>query len=47
MVPLQRCEHELQTDVAAMVAAIAQVGADNVLCVVTTASCFAPRAPDE
>jgi len=37
---------ELRTDVAAIAAAIARLGADNVLCVVTTTSCFAPRAPD-
>ena len=38
---------ELRTDVAAVAAAIARLGAENVLCVVTTSSCFAPRAPDD
>ncbi|CAM9264137.1 unnamed protein product, partial [Choristocarpus tenellus] len=35
------------TDVEGVKAAIARCGADDVLCVVTTSSCFAPRMPDK
>jgi O-phospho-L-seryl-tRNASec:L-selenocysteinyl-tRNA synthase len=38
---------ELRTDVAAIRGAIAEVGAARVLCVLTTTSCFAPRAVDK
>ena len=37
---------ELRTDVEAIRARIAEVGAENVLCVLTTTSCFAPRGVD-
>ena len=37
---------ELRTDLPAVEAKIAELGAENVLCVFTTSSCFAPRAPD-
>ena len=37
---------ELRTDVPAMEAKIAELGAENVACVMTTTSCFAPRVPD-
>ncbi|XP_071481281.1 O-phosphoseryl-tRNA(Sec) selenium transferase-like [Diadema antillarum] len=37
---------ELRTDVEAVSAKIAELGAENVLCVYTTTSCFAPRVPD-
>ncbi|CAN7999840.1 unnamed protein product [Ixodes hexagonus] len=37
---------ELQTDVEAMRARLEQIGAENIACVLTTTSCFAPRAPD-
>ena len=37
---------ELQTDVDAIERAINEHGADNILCVFTTTSCFAPRAFD-
>lgn len=46
VVELARVGDELQTDVAAMRAAIAELGPDTVACVLTTTSCFAPRAPD-
>jgi len=36
----------LVTDVAAVRSKIAELGADNVLCVLSTTSCFAPRMPD-
>ena len=38
---------ELRTDVAGVAARIAEVGAANVLCVLTTTSCFAPRGVDK
>lgn len=37
---------QVRTDVPAIRDAIQRVGADAVLCVLTTSSCFAPRAPD-
>eukprot|EP00457_Paulinella_chromatophora_P001746 gb/GEZN01001748.1/.p1 GENE.gb/GEZN01001748.1/~~gb/GEZN01001748.1/.p1 ORF type:complete len:783 (+),score=66.12 gb/GEZN01001748.1/:55-2403(+) len=37
---------ELRTDMKALQAAIASVGPDQILCVLSTSSCFAPRAPD-
>uniref|UniRef100_A0A6A7G3Z3 O-phosphoseryl-tRNA(Sec) selenium transferase n=1 Tax=Hirondellea gigas TaxID=1518452 RepID=A0A6A7G3Z3_9CRUS len=37
---------ELRTDLKAIESKITQLGASNVLAVVTTSSCFAPRAPD-
>lgn len=39
-------DDELRTDVAAIEKAIAGNGADSVVCVLSTTSCFAPRAPD-
>lgn len=35
------------TDVGSIRDAVERCGADNVLCVVTTTSCFAPRLPDK
>lgn len=37
---------ELRTDVQAIREKIEELGADNVLCVMTTTSCFTPRVPD-
>jgi len=37
---------ELRTDIEAMRAAISRLGAENIACVMTTTSCFAPRLPD-
>ncbi len=37
---------ELRTDIQAMEGCVERLGADNVLCVLTTASCFAPRGLD-
>ena len=37
---------ELRTDVAALERKIAELGAENICCVMTTTSCFAPRVPD-
>ena len=38
---------ELRTDVNAIRDVIRRVGAESVCCVMTTTSCFAPRAPDK
>lgn len=38
---------ELRTDVAALEAQLARLGPANVVAVVTTTSCFAPRAADD
>lgn len=37
---------ELCTDLAAIEKAIVDLGADNVVCVMTTTNCFTPRVPD-
>ena len=37
---------ELRTDLESMETKIDGLGAENILCVLTTTSCFAPRAPD-
>ncbi|XP_033756838.1 O-phosphoseryl-tRNA(Sec) selenium transferase-like [Pecten maximus] len=37
---------ELRTDVQAVRDKVVELGASNVLCIFTTTSCFAPRAPD-
>ena len=39
-------EAELHTDMAAIQQEINQHGSDNIVCIVTTSSCFAPRAAD-
>lgn len=46
VVELLRVGDELQTDVAAMRSRISELGPETVACVLTTTSCFAPRAPD-
>ena len=48
-VPLALARHgdELRTDVAALEAELQRLGAENVVAVVTTTSCFAPRASDD
>jgi O-phospho-L-seryl-tRNASec:L-selenocysteinyl-tRNA synthase len=38
---------DVATDLDAVSAAIAQIGAENVLAVISTTSCFAPRRPDD
>lgn len=45
-VPLRREGDELVTDTEAMAALLAEKGAENVLCVLSCTSCFAPRVPD-
>ena len=37
---------ELRTDLAAVERQIKDLGSENVVCVLTTTSCFAPRIPD-
>ncbi|XP_067037810.1 O-phosphoseryl-tRNA(Sec) selenium transferase-like isoform X1 [Acropora muricata] len=37
---------ELRTDLAAVEKQVKDLGSENVLCVLTTTSCFAPRTPD-
>ena len=37
---------ELRTDVDALQNKVTELGAENIVCVMTTTSCFAPRAPD-
>lgn len=37
----------LRTDVSAISKKIAELGSDNVACVLTTTSCFAPRSIDK
>ena len=38
---------ELRTDLPQLEASLKEVGPDNVVCVMTTTSCFAPRAHDK
>jgi O-phospho-L-seryl-tRNASec:L-selenocysteinyl-tRNA synthase len=40
------CGDELRTDLTAMERQMATLGAENIACVLTTTSCFAPRASD-
>ncbi len=48
-VPLALAQHgdELRTDMALLERELARLGAQNVVAVVTTTSCFAPRAADD
>lgn len=39
--------NELKTNVDEMRKSIQQIGTDNILCVLSTTSCFAPRCPDD
>ena len=41
------CGDQLSTDMDAIVAQVEQLGADNIVCVVSTTSCFAPRGADK
>jgi len=47
VVELKRVGDELCTDMEAVEAEIVRLGAENVVAVVSTTSCFAPRAPDD
>lgn len=46
-VELKRQGAALVTDVEAIEAAVRSLGPENVACVLTTTSCFAPRSPDD
>ncbi|CAI5472590.1 unnamed protein product [Closterium sp. Yama58-4] len=46
VVPLRQEGDQLCTDLAAMEGEIHNRGAESILCVLSTTSCFAPRAPD-
>ena len=37
---------ELRTDLKQLESVLYDIGPENVVCVLTTTSCFAPRAPD-
>ena len=37
---------ELRTDLAAVEKKIKDLGSENIVCIMTTTSCFAPRTPD-
>lgn len=37
---------ELRTNLTAIIEKIEELGPGNILCVMTTTSCFAPRVPD-
>lgn len=47
VIELQQHGDELHTDVPAIRERIQALGSDQVVCVITTTSCFAPRAPDD
>ena len=38
---------ELRTDIKSLEAKILELGAENIVCIMSTTSCFAPRAPDK
>lgn len=37
---------ELRTDISSLKESIERLGDENIVCVMTTTSCFAPRVPD-
>jgi len=47
VIPLRLVEDHLETDVTLMDSEIHRIGANNIACVLSTTSCFAPRAPDD
>lgn len=47
VVPLSLQGDQLQTPLDGIEERVLQLGPENVLCVVTTTSCFAPRASDD
>eukprot|EP00873_Tetraselmis_striata_P018425 jgi/Tetstr1/438689/TSEL_027239.t1 len=46
-VPVRLVGDQLETDLEAMAAQVAALGADAVVCAISTTSCFAPRAADD
>ena len=47
IIELVRAGDELQTDLTAMRDAVTTLAPENVLAILSTTSCFAPRAPDD
>lgn len=47
IIELIKAGDELTTDLTAMRDAVATLGPENILCVFSTTSCFAPRGPDD
>ena len=47
IIELIKVGDELQTDLTAMKDAVTTLGPENIVCIFTTTSCFAPRAPDD
>jgi O-phospho-L-seryl-tRNASec:L-selenocysteinyl-tRNA synthase len=47
VIPMMVKGDEVCTDMAAIESKIEQLGADKVLCVLSTTSCFSPRCPDD
>eukprot|EP00095_Tigriopus_kingsejongensis_P010687 snap_masked-scaffold261_size233860-processed-gene-1.22 protein:Tk10687 transcript:snap_masked-scaffold261_size233860-processed-gene-1.22-mRNA-1 annotation:"o-phosphoseryl-trna selenium transferase" len=47
VIELKTNGHQLETDVEAMAEQILALGPDNIACIMTTTSCFAPRAADD
>ncbi len=44
---LRREGDQLVTDLPALAAKVSELGAETIACIVSTTSCFAPRAPDD
>ncbi|XP_023342194.1 O-phosphoseryl-tRNA(Sec) selenium transferase isoform X2 [Eurytemora carolleeae] len=44
---LKRLDDELQTDLHALKLKVDELGAENIICIFSTTSCFAPRAHDD
>jgi O-phospho-L-seryl-tRNASec:L-selenocysteinyl-tRNA synthase len=47
VIPNAQVGDELRTDVPAVHSVLAELGPENVLCILAVTSCFAPRAPDD
>jgi O-phospho-L-seryl-tRNASec:L-selenocysteinyl-tRNA synthase len=47
VIPMKITGDEVHTDMEAIEAKIAELGAESVLCVLSTTSCFSPRCPDD
>lgn len=47
VIPLRLVDDHLETDVSLIDSEIQRIGADDIACVLSTTSCFAPRAPDD
>jgi O-phospho-L-seryl-tRNASec:L-selenocysteinyl-tRNA synthase len=40
------CEFSIRTDLKALEEKITELGSENIACIFSTSSCFAPRSPD-